>query len=126
MLKITLNNDVKKVMFAEAMSIATKILMNNNLYEFNDEVFLQEDEGGIGVEYTGIISEIAMLKWNKNLKEKLKRLKFTNELQERLIDDITVLPTLVEPGTEFENDELVIKENKLSLASDKPQIGFMI
>ena len=62
------DKDILKSMFAEFMYITTKTLMNNHIYEFSNELHVQTDEGSIGVEFTGVASEIYMLKWCYKLK----------------------------------------------------------
>ena len=47
-----------------------------------------------------------MLKWCAELKQKLAKFNIRNYIQSRLVDDITVLPTVVKPGMRVVNDEL--------------------
>ena len=54
---------VIRIMFAEALSIASKQIMNNHVYRFGENIHVQQNEGSIGVMFTGIAAEIKMLKW---------------------------------------------------------------
>ena len=64
------NLDIKKL-FAEKMSVVVKLVMNNHVYKFADKLRVQENEGGIGVTLTGILSELKMLLWEIKFKDKL-------------------------------------------------------
>ena len=97
-------------MIVEAVSVAIKLIMNNHIYVFDGKVLLQEDEGSIGMRLTGILAEIVMIFWCKKLAEKLENLGVKNELLPRYVDDITMLPTVIQPGMRFENDKLELNE----------------
>ena len=103
---------VVKKLFAESLAIACKQIMNNHVYEFANNIHVQQNEGSIGVMFTGIVAEIKMLKWCIEFKTKLKDLKIKNYLQPRLVDDITLLPEVIKPGMRFENDTLVYHKDK--------------
>ena len=51
-----------KIMFAKALSVAVKVAMESNVYMFDSEIRVQLDGGGIGVQLTGILAEIKMIK----------------------------------------------------------------
>ena len=102
-----------KQMLAECMCVATKFLMNNHIYEFGGNVHVQEGNGSIGVQFTGIAGEIYMLLWCSKLKDKLSKLNIVNKFQHRMVDDITILPNVIQPGTRFEDDKLVIKADMI-------------
>ena len=59
------NKNEVKAMLAEALSIGVKISMKNHIYRFNNETRVQMDGGSIGVELTGELSEMEMLKIGK-------------------------------------------------------------
>ena len=80
--------------------------------EFANNIHVQQNEGSIGVMFTGIVAEIKMLKWCIEFKTKLKDLKIKNYLQPRLVDDITLLPEVMKLGMRFENDKLVYHKEK--------------
>ena len=41
-------------MYAEVLSISAKFLMNNHIYEFNNNLYLQDGTGSIGLQFTGV------------------------------------------------------------------------
>ena len=61
--------------------------------------------------FTGVASEIKMLKWCLKLKEKLKKMNIVNHLQARLVDDITLIPEVIKPSMKV-IDELVFCSEK--------------
>ena len=82
------NNDIPaesviRSMLAEAIAITCRLIMNNHMYKFGDSYHVQENEGSIGVKFTGIASEIKMLKWCQKLKTKLQKLKIVNHLHSK-------------------------------------------
>ena len=104
----------QKQMISEAISIAINLIMNNHIYVFDGKVFLQENEGSIGIRLTGILAEIVMIFWCKKLSEKLENIGIKNDLLPRFVDDITMLPTVVPPGVRFEDEKLVLHEKYIN------------
>ena len=47
-------------MFAEAIKISVTLLMNNHMYEFNNNVYVQKGIGSLGIKFTGVAGEIYM------------------------------------------------------------------
>ena len=50
----------------------------------------------------------------------MKKLKINNEVYDRFVDDITILPTVIQQGMKLENDKLVYCENKFLEDITKP------
>ena len=97
------------------MGILVRLAMNNHVYKFGDNIRVQENEGGIGVELTGVLADLRLLKWCIVLEEKLKKLHIQNDLDDRYVDDITVLPTVLPPGTKKGDEKLIICEDKRTM-----------
>lgn len=70
-------------MFAEMLAIVIKILINNHVYTFGGELYVQEGNGSIGDRATGIIAQIVMRWWDQQFKNKLRELKINFDLIER-------------------------------------------
>ena len=68
------DKDMIKRLFAKALAVASKQLMDNHVYKFDDKIRVQTNKGSIGVEFTGIAAEIKMLKWCVKLREMLAKL----------------------------------------------------
>ena len=61
-----------------------------------------------------------MLQWGWKLLNRLKSLKINNDIYDRFVDDITLLPTVIEPGMKLEGDELVYSDEKFKEDLTKP------
>ena len=72
--------------------------MNNHVYKFNNVLRVHENEGGIGVELTGIQAELYMVLWDFKLNKKLVSLKLQNNFNDRFVDDKTLIPTELPQG----------------------------
>ena len=88
----------EKVMFAEVLSILTKVIMNNHPYTLGGNLRVQEGNGSIGDRATGIIAQMVMVSWDRKFKNKLKELKIIFDLIKRFIDDINGIFSVIEPG----------------------------
>ena len=97
-------------MIAEMIALIVKFIMNNHIYVFNGEVYLQENEGSIGIRLTGVLADIVMILWCQKFASKLKDIGVENDLLTRFVDDITILPTVIKPGIRLVEDKLVYKE----------------
>ena len=103
---------VVKCLLAECIYIATKLMMDNHMYQFSNEIRVQQNEGSIGVQFTGVASEIHMLNWCNTFSNKMSELGIKNSLQTRLVDDITIMPNVIQPGIKLENNILVYCSEK--------------
>ena len=73
--------------------------MNNHIYKFDNKLWAQKDLSSIDVKATGDLGEIQMLIWCKKLEE----LGIENAMRVRFVDDITLLPKVLEPGVELKD-----------------------
>ena len=108
-----------KIMFAEALSVAVKVAMESNVYMFDSQIRVQLDGGGIGVQLTGILAEIKMIKWCHKFSEKLKQLELENELLERFVDDVTICPTVIPPGWKYIDGKMTFNETQVETDGDE-------
>ena len=94
------------IMFTEAIIIGVKLLMNNHIFIFNNQIYLQSNEGSTGVRLTGILAEIVMILWCKELSERLETAGVKNDILPRFVDDITMVPTIIPPGWKLLGEKL--------------------
>ena len=109
-----------KAMFAKAISVAVEVSMNNHLYKFNNETRLQTEGGSIGVDLTGELAEMQMLIWGNTLKQRLESMSVKNDFQQRLVDDITLVPTVIPKGWKVLDDRLVFSRDQEEVDEDIP------
>ena len=95
-----------KVMFSEIIGFAVNFVMNNHIFVFNGEIYVQQNEGGTGIRLTGVLAEIIMILWCKELAERLIKAGISNQIIPRFVDDITMLPTVIPPGSRLINGKL--------------------
>ena len=102
---------------SELIAFAVKFIMNNHIYVFDGNVYLQEKEGSIGIRLTGLLAEIIMIIWCKKFSNKLKEIGISNDLLSRYVDDMTVLPTVIPPGVRLEEGKLNMHEDLVEVDS---------
>ena len=95
-----------KTLLAEATAVSVRSVMNNHVFEFDGEVYVQTDEGSTGLRLTGVLAEIIMILWSKELSEKMTKAGVKNDLIPRFVDDITLLPTVIKPGMRLVDEKL--------------------
>ena len=100
-------------MWAECLAIAVKMIMNNHIYIFDNQMRIQEGNGSIGVRATGQIGEIQMSRWDKKFSIPLKKLTIESDLQVRFVDDETVVLPVVDVGIEYKDGQLVYNPDKV-------------
>ena len=76
MCEYSLNEHIikKKKMTAKAVEIGIRMVMDNNVYQFADEIQVLKEGGGIGVKLTGDLAKGVMVKWDQKFRKKLAEL----------------------------------------------------
>ena len=69
----------------------------------------------IGVDLTGELSEMEMLIWSNAFREKLIAMNVKNYFQQRLVGNITLLPTVIPKGWKIVDNELVFSNAQKEL-----------
>ena len=109
------NDEQKRKMIAIALKYGVKTVMENHVYKFNGDLFLQNDGGPIGLELTGAVARIFMLHWDRKLIQKINNA--TNELDWELymylryVDDSNFIGRVMPPGARVEGEKIVIKQH---------------
>ena len=106
-------NQQMKCLWAETLAVATKLVMNNHIFMFDGQIYIQENEGGTGVRLTGILAEVVMIFWTEELSKRLTKIGVVNELISRFVDDMTILPTVIPAGWKVVDNKLVFDEDSV-------------
>ena len=108
-----------KVMLAQAIKIAIKIVMKGHVYKFNGETKQQNEGGAIGLEMTGEIAGVFMQWWDKQMKRKLEGNGFQIKMYKRYVDDINIIVSL-EPtrNTDIEVEDKTVMERIKSIGNE--------
>ena len=93
--------------------------MNNHVYQFSNQIRIQNKGGPIGLKLTGEIADCIMIDWDKKLLAKLKDFELIPDVYTRFKDDIDVVIETLEKGSILEEDKIVINEEKKSVDKEK-------
>ena len=93
--------------------------MNNYVYQFSNQIRIQNKGGSIGLKLTGEIADCIMIAWDKKLLAKLKDFELIPDVYTRFKDDIDVVIETLEKGSMLEEDKIVINEEKKSVDKEK-------
>jgi hypothetical protein len=89
---------MKRKLFVEAIRVVLKTLLETHTYNFAGEIRRQKEGGAIGMELTGVVAQIFMVWWDRQLTEKLREINIALKLHERYVDDTNILTKQVELG----------------------------
>ena len=103
---------IKKTMWAEAIVYGVQLIMQNHVYKFDNQIKVQKDGGSIGVTLTGVLSEIKMLKWCHKFRNTCDNIGIQIDLEDRFVDDITLILEETKPGLKLISGQLVHCEDK--------------
>ena len=100
----------KKRMVAEALRIVLVTVLRSHTYEFAGQIKRQSRGGPIGMELTGVVAQVFMVWWDRQFKERLRRINKQLKIHERYVDDSNVVTKGVEKGTRYDGEKLVVSE----------------
>ena len=102
----------KRNMLSKSIEIMIIATLENHIYRFGNEIRKQKEGGPIGLSLTGEIADCYMVNWDKLFLKKLKSLGIQPAVYERFKDDISIVVESLEAGSRFENNSIVIDQQK--------------
>ena len=96
-------------MLTEAMRVVLLFIMQNHIYIFDDEIKLQSRGGPIGLQLTGVLAQLFMVWWDRQLERRMGEL----GLEKRHVDDVNVIVTETTPGLRFNGIRIVSSEDTI-------------
>ena len=108
-----ITEETKRKMLVEAMRIVLKTLMETHVYEFVEEIRRQRKGGAIGMEITGVVAQIFMVWWDRELRRRLEEVNIRLKMHERYVDDSNILTKQTEVGARYDGVKLVITEESI-------------
>ena len=99
----------KQRMFAVAVCIGIKVVMENHIYKFGGELRKQKEGGPIGVELTGALADLFMLYWDRKFLAKLKDINIQVKGYKRYKDDTNIMLKPIDRNLKFVEGCLVAK-----------------
>ena len=89
---------------------ATKLVMQNHFYTFDNEIRKQNKGGAIGNKLTERLGKILMKRHSLKYLKLLEKVELKNELLETYVDDTIDVVAAIDPGVRFDGEKLVKKE----------------
>ncbi len=112
--------ETKRKMMVEAMRIVLKALMEKHVYEFAKELKRQRKGGAIGMELTGVVAQIFMVWWDRQLRSRLEMVDFKLKMHERYVDDSNVLARRTEVGARYDGERVIVTDESVQEDRDLP------
>ena len=100
-------------MISRAVEVAVETIMENHIYQFDENVYRQKDGGPIGLEITGVLARLVMLWWDREYITKLNNLGLGLELYKRYVDDSNMGSKPMKPGVRLVDGKLSILEEAI-------------
>jgi hypothetical protein len=85
------NDDQTRRMWCIAVEILVTKTMQNHCYMFEGQIYRQEEGGSIGLDLTGVVSDIYMSWWDVRLIDLLRGARYLMMMYVRYVDDINMV-----------------------------------
>ena len=85
------DDDIKKKMIAEAITIAVEFVMRNHMYTFSGQLRRQARGGPIGLALTGDVAQVFMCWWDGEFIRRMEEAGIDVILYKRLVDDVNLV-----------------------------------
>ena len=105
------DEDTTRKMFTEAMKIVLLFIMQNHLYTFDNQIKLQSEGGPIGLELTGVLAQLYMVWWDRQMVKKLEENGIGLRMCKRYVDGINVIMHASAAGLRLEEGNVIQDEN---------------
>ena len=97
-------------MLVEAVRVVLHELLETHTYDFAGEIRRQKEGGAIGMEITGVVAQIFMVWWDRQLTHKLEEVNIQLNLHERYVDDTNVVTKQTPLGARYDGGRIAITE----------------
>ena len=104
---------MKRKLLVEAVRVVLKVLLETHTYDFAGEIRRQKEGGAIGMEITGVVAQIFMVWWDKQLINKLAEVNIHLDLHERYVDDTNVATEQTPVGARYVGRRITITEDTM-------------
>ena len=111
------DEEMVRRMFCIAVGVMVRRTMELHDFVIDGKVFRQKKGGSIGLDLTGVVSDIFMLGWDKRLMERMAQEEIVTVVYGRYKDDVNFIADVrgVEEGTDIgkERDERIMDQVKV-------------
>ena len=111
---------MRRKMLVEAVRIVLRRLLETHTYDFAGEIRRQKEGGAIGMELTGVVAQIFMVWWDKQLTTKLEEVNIRLKLHERYVDDTNMATKQTPVGGRYENGVITITDQSIAEDANMP------
>ena len=111
---------MRRKMLVEAVRIVLRKLLETHTYNFAGEIRRQRAGGAIGMELTGVIAQVFMVWWDRQLTNKLEEVNIRPKLHERYVDDTNICTKETPVGARYEQGRITITEESRTEDEDMP------
>ena len=80
---------------------------------YDDKIKLQTQGGPIGLQLTGILAQLFMIWWDKQIQTTMKQLGLELRMYKSYVDDINMVMKATKPGLRFDGTKLVSSETTI-------------
>ena len=109
-----LDEGTERRLLTEALRIVLITIMGTHTYEFAGSLKRQKEGGPIGMELTGVVAQVFMVWWDRELKQRLDRIDFRMLMHQRYVDDTNVAPRETEVGARYDGERLTVNESTVA------------
>ena len=118
-------------MFCLAFKCLIKVTMSTHDFYFDGQIYRQKSGGSIGLDLTGVVSDIYMCFWDEILLERLALHDIIVHLYKRYKDDVNLAlelenPTWIDENIEEPRDLMLMKKVKEIANGIEPSIQVTI
>ena len=107
----------KKKLLTEALRIVLLTLLRTHIYEFAGSLKLQKEGGPIGMEITGVVAQVFMVWWDRQLKQRLNQINLQVKMHQRYVDDTNIIAKQTPVGAGYDGEQMTI--NEATIAEDE-------
>ena len=105
-----MNDESKRRLLTEALRIVLLTVLRTHVYEFAGTLKLQKTGGPIGMELTGVIAQVFMVWWDRELRQRLDEVNLLPKMHQRYVDDTNLAAMETEVGARYDGEQLVVNE----------------
>jgi len=105
-----IDEKTEKKLITEAIRVVLLELLRTHTYEFAGCVRRQCGGGPIGMELTGVVAQVFMTWWDRELQRKLNEINFQLRMHQRYVDDTNVAAKQSEVGARYDGEKIIIHE----------------
>ena len=110
----------KRKLITEALRIVLLTLLKTHTYDFAGILKRQKEGGPIGLQLTGVVAQVFMVWWDRELKRRLDEIDFRMKMHQRYVDDTNVAAKETAIGARYDGERLIANETTIAEDESEP------